>query len=183
MIFSQSYLAYINYINYLTYPTSRTSHTSRIFNHILCMWDTLRSGRSGEVRGETTSQEYTTSQDFEKNQHIWGFSMTNLTNLPNLPAYKSDDYHWAVWCRYCGCLHFHGIGDGHRVAHCIIDTPYTQSGYTLVFAGELPAGAMTLHKVGYKRCWYRHYREGHKHPGQVLPVYDPSSVPEWGREL
>lgn len=36
------------------------------------------------------------------------------------------------YCRYCKAWHFHGAGDGHRVAHCWYDdSPYLQHGYVL----------------------------------------------------
>ena len=25
---------------------------------------------------------------------------------------------WRVWCVHCGAWHDHGLGDGHRIAHC-----------------------------------------------------------------
>jgi len=52
---------------------------------------------------------------------------------PILDAYLScPEGHLAVWCIYCRCWHYHGAGDGHRVAHCDRDdSPYQKTGYTL----------------------------------------------------
>ena len=36
----------------------------------------------------------------------------------------------AVWCKYCQRWHIHGMGDGHRLAHCTFGTGYT-SGYNI----------------------------------------------------
>jgi len=35
------------------------------------------------------------------------------------------------WCMYCAEWHHHGIGEGHRVAHCVGGTPYSKTGYIL----------------------------------------------------
>ena len=58
-------------------------------------------------------------------------------NAPILPAYqdrskKTGAIRWRVWCRFCGRWHYHGPGEGHRVAHCNGETPYSVSGYNLV---------------------------------------------------
>ena len=56
--------------------------------------------------------------------------------IPDLPAYRDDRGFLHVWCRYCACWHHHGIGAGHRVAHCVYpDSAYLPGGYTLVDAG------------------------------------------------
>ena len=43
-------------------------------------------------------------------------------DAPTLPAesYISADGRvpWRVWCVHCGEWHYHGPGDGHRIAHC-----------------------------------------------------------------
>ena len=109
---------------------------------------------------------------------------------PRLPAYfreslKPTDHFLAVWCKYCGCLHLHGEGEGSRVAPCLIDTPYKSTGYYLVSTGkELPADALALHQKGYRMCWVRYLLERRADiKGLVLPQYTPVPVPEWGREL
>ena len=52
---------------------------------------------------------------------------------PVLDAYdRQDGCGLAIWCIYCKRYHFHGHGEGHRVAHCFKeDSPYQRSGYTL----------------------------------------------------
>ena len=61
------------------------------------------------------------------------------------PEYESEDNHsWAIlWrdteksktdhCPFCGKRHIHGIGDGHRVAHCMhgVDTIHAKDGTIL----------------------------------------------------
>jgi hypothetical protein len=39
---------------------------------------------------------------------------------------------WRVWCAHCNVHHLHGVGEGHREAHCN-DTasPYWKRGYNL----------------------------------------------------
>jgi len=40
-----------------------------------------------------------------------------------------------VWCKFCVAWHLHGMGYGHRVAHCVAaESPYNQTGYYLVAA-------------------------------------------------
>lgn len=116
--------------------------------------------------------------------------LTILTTEPKLPAYFREsprvaDRFLAVWCRYCGCLHLHGEGDGSRVAHCPIKTPYSETGYFLVSQGkDLPDGALALHQRGHRKLWARVRKERRARiKGTVLPAYEPEPVPEWGREL
>lgn len=35
------------------------------------------------------------------------------------------------WCPYCRKEHYHGLGDGHRAAHCFRESPYRETGYIL----------------------------------------------------
>jgi len=113
-----------------------------------------------------------------------------MATEPKLPAYYREslninDHFLAVWCKYCGCLHLHGEGDGSRVAHCHIVTPYTETGYYLVSTGkDLPSGALALHQRGHKKVWARVRKERRARiKGIVLPPYEPEPVPDWGREL
>lgn len=39
-------------------------------------------------------------------------------------------------CPFCGEVHTHGIGNGHRVAHCINRTMLNRKGYELVEATD-----------------------------------------------
>lgn len=42
-----------------------------------------------------------------------------------------------AWCPFCARWHFHGQGDGHRVAHCIEeDSALHATGYILVLADD-----------------------------------------------
>ncbi len=39
----------------------------------------------------------------------------------------------AVWCPFCKLYHQHGVGDGHRAAHCDSGkgSPFNSSGYII----------------------------------------------------
>ena len=58
-------------------------------------------------------------------------------NAPTLPAVqvrnrRSGAMHWRVWCRHCGAWHYHGVGEGHREAHCTNPASrYNKTGYNL----------------------------------------------------
>jgi len=40
---------------------------------------------------------------------------------------------WQFKCKYCNKIHTHGIGLGHRHAHCNNpESPYLETGYVLV---------------------------------------------------
>ena len=56
--------------------------------------------------------------------------------LPALAILCNDVSRWLVWCRYCQLWHRHGAQEGHREAHCTETTPYTATGYNLVYAGD-----------------------------------------------
>ena len=62
---------------------------------------------------------------------------TDIETMPVLDAYILDsDGCLAVWCIHCRRWHFHGVGDGHRVAHCDgADSPYQRTGYVLQETG------------------------------------------------
>lgn len=59
-------------------------------------------------------------------------------SAPTLPAYLSPGgSQWWVYCESEQRFHFHGIGEGHRVAHCVDPrSPYNQTGYHLRYAGR-----------------------------------------------
>lgn len=41
------------------------------------------------------------------------------------------------WCIHCGCYHHHGRGEGHRIAHCILDgSPFKRTSYYLRAVGR-----------------------------------------------
>ena len=73
----------------------------------------------------------------------------NITTLPSdtlypplLPAYRHTWRHGSsslvVWCFFCRAWHFHGMGNGHRVAHCHNPaSPYDRWGYILWECGTI----------------------------------------------
>lgn len=43
------------------------------------------------------------------------------------------------WCDFCSRWHYHGNGDGHRVAHCTtVNSPYRKTGYILFRVPKVP---------------------------------------------
>jgi hypothetical protein len=55
--------------------------------------------------------------------------------IPTLHATPDGDGRWKVWCEHCQRDHFHGAGEGHRVAYCHDpSSPYSDSGYYLTLA-------------------------------------------------
>jgi hypothetical protein len=62
---------------------------------------------------------------------------------PRLPAYRitaGSQSRLIVYCEHCRDYHFHGVGDGHRIAHCHVESsPYRQTGYTLIEVGPATA--------------------------------------------
>lgn len=58
-------------------------------------------------------------------------------NSPIVDAYADRDGMLRIWCDHCHGWHFHGQGEGHRVAHCIDDdSPYRKTGYVLKPVGD-----------------------------------------------
>ena len=50
--------------------------------------------------------------------------------IPTLIGYPTEIvYSVQVWCPYCMKWHTHGAKNGHRVAHCTINTPFSGTGY------------------------------------------------------
>jgi hypothetical protein len=43
---------------------------------------------------------------------------------------------YKVWCPFCKVYHRHGNVEGHRVAHCNIDTPFERTGYIIALDPE-----------------------------------------------
>ena len=68
-------------------------------------------------------------------------------DAPTLPAHEHTDddsqVMWGVWCRHCDQWHWHGPGEGHRLAHCQKATPYQPAGYNLADAGPLSEQPVT----------------------------------------
>ena len=75
-----------------------------------------------------------------------------------------------VWCRYCKCWHLHGMGYGHRVAHCVdwdrrgrdIISPYRDTGYYLAAAVE--CGRVAADLAGTGRLHARQKRKADQGP-------------------
>jgi hypothetical protein len=55
---------------------------------------------------------------------------TMSDEIPVLPAYVHEGG-LKVWCEFCQRWHFHSAGNGHVVAHCAQETPYSKTGYIL----------------------------------------------------
>jgi hypothetical protein len=62
---------------------------------------------------------------------------------------------WWVWCDWCECFHIHGVGPGHRNAHCLpqVGSPYDLIGYRLRLAGQLPRGVRQKGRRWDPRRW------------------------------
>jgi hypothetical protein len=62
-------------------------------------------------------------------------------NAPTLAAWENVDHDgrkvWGVRCDHCRAWHWHGAGEGHRLAYCFRPgSPYAGQGYNLAWAGE-----------------------------------------------
>jgi hypothetical protein len=44
---------------------------------------------------------------------------------------KCDKRNFYFYCEFCKRKHIHGLGKGHRVAHCFVDSEFYQHGYVL----------------------------------------------------
>lgn len=86
------------------------------------------------------------------------FQTEQDVSLPSLPAYRYDPHpgrqecrhcphtSLVVWCAPCRCWHWHGLGTGHRVAHCRGSTsPYLATGYVLEEVGVMTERDMRQH--------------------------------------
>lgn len=52
-------------------------------------------------------------------------------DVPVVEAHRQRDQ-LVFHCEYCRRNHYHGLGDGHRQAHCFdAFSPYLQTGYVL----------------------------------------------------
>lgn len=97
-----------------------------------------------------------------------------------LPAYVANPDQLAVWCPWCGHLHYHGRVPGHRVPHCLPGLRSIEQhpgGYILIPTGEpLPAEAKKLDAIGRRRI--------RRLLNARIPKWaDPQPVPVWGREI
>lgn len=65
--------------------------------------------------------------------------MDTKKGIPILTAWDwGNGIHCIAWCMYCKRYHWHGLGDGHRWAHCPPGTPYMDTGYILQVVGLVP---------------------------------------------
>lgn len=55
--------------------------------------------------------------------------------IPLIEA-KSWNAGLQFFCKYCKKIHRHGFGDGNRHAHCMKQTPYTETGYDLILVED-----------------------------------------------
>ena len=44
---------------------------------------------------------------------------------------EGDIHRYRVWCVHCCEHHYHGPRDGHREAHCKIETEYSKTRYNI----------------------------------------------------
>jgi len=61
--------------------------------------------------------------------------------IPVLMAWDwGDGIHCITWCEHCRRYHWHGLGDGHRWAHCSHppETPFMETGYIIKVVGPVP---------------------------------------------
>jgi hypothetical protein len=67
-------------------------------------------------------------------------------------AFSVADGHpvWLVPCKFCGKVHSHGVGEGHRLAHCGSHPGKPSAGYDLALSG--PATDELIAKV-FGRHW------------------------------
>lgn len=49
---------------------------------------------------------------------------------PVIKAFPRPEGGLMFWCPYCKKWHYHGIGEGHRNAHCD-DSPFNKTGYII----------------------------------------------------
>lgn len=58
-----------------------------------------------------------------------------VENIPVIKAEPWEDYALGLkfFCEFCNKFHYHGAGEGHRVAHCKIEveSPFHETGYYL----------------------------------------------------
>jgi hypothetical protein len=52
------------------------------------------------------------------------------------PLHKDEHSTCAFLCPYCLKMHIHGAIAGHRVAHCVHDTPYQRTGYIIKLVSD-----------------------------------------------
>lgn len=79
-------------------------------------------------------------------------------DMPVLIAFKTPDKNqFAVWCPYCRKWHYHGLGEGHRIAHCNSGSksPFEKTGYILVEGKGIVQVTEDWQNTVYRREDYR----------------------------
>jgi hypothetical protein len=57
-------------------------------------------------------------------------------NIPIIACWQISYLQIAFYCPYCKSVHRHGIGNGHRAAHCNNpESPFIKTGYNLCCQG------------------------------------------------
>lgn len=71
---------------------------------------------------------------------ILGFETSFFENeiyfVPKIQTFQTSFYQMAFYCEHCKKLHYHGLGDGHRHAHCEDIKPLFLRGYILKLKEE-----------------------------------------------
>lgn len=67
----------------------------------------------------------------QREMDFWIQYMNQPAEYPVLQARAAAYGTWVIECPYCGKRHTHGAKEGHRVAHCAVDTPESVKGYIL----------------------------------------------------
>lgn len=56
-----------------------------------------------------------------------------VASIPTIHAELHGELQVRFYCPHCRQFHYHGRGDGHRVAHCrATHSPYLKTGYILL---------------------------------------------------
>lgn len=84
-----------------------------------------------------------------------------MSKTPILETYEYKGEYLA-WCPFCETWHYHGIGDGHRAAHCYVrdvryknkwlELPFCDTGYILQCKGRLTPIIRSQYKDRHKLC-------------------------------
>ncbi len=86
---------------------------------------------------ETKLTQEQLRQVFETNESVIGFKEDHDQVYPIVAAYTDESKHLCFWCNYCDEWHYHGINEGHRLAHCFSErSPFLQNGVVLHNSGE-----------------------------------------------
>lgn len=56
-----------------------------------------------------------------------------MSRIPTLQGFeRNKEGMLSAWCPFCKKFHHHGIGEGHRIAHCSNEeSPFNQTGYVI----------------------------------------------------